>query len=239
MKRNKKYKVILPKHYIYRIILTNRGRKIKQLCNAKTEKDIMGKFHKLLKDNEKEILFPKKWIVQEHEMFPSEYEIVVLKKKEEMDDDVTKVKDDYGKYTNYKTNSENWIVIDRSPYEIEESFWVYGYHPRLQRKDYKWIMENFVDKDAKDKATFKSLQLYANKLLFEINGKLEMVICKNKSDSIRLYNKIQEECEKKKYKYIAFMGDLANSKYKLDWAHKIMKLTNWNFVKATRISTRE
>ena len=65
-----------------------------------------------------------------------------------------------------------------------------------------------------------------------------MVICKNKSDSIRLYNAIQKECEKKKYKNIAFMGDMDKSKYKNDWIEKITKLTNWSHTKVIRPKTR-
>lgn len=239
MKKRKYFTKKLPKKKIYQIILTNKGRKIKQLCSDKTEQAIMKKFNTLLKENKKEIVFPKKWIVQEHEMFPSEYEIVILKVKDENDKEVSQVRDEYGRFTNYSTNNKNWIVIDRAEYDIEETFWVYGYHPRHQRKDFRWIMENFIDKDAKTKTTFKSIQIYLNKVLIEINGNLEMVICKNKSDSMRLYNKIQEECEKKKYKYIAFMGDIANSKYKVNWIERIIKLTNWSRTKVGRISTRE
>lgn len=239
MKKRKYFTKKLPKKKIYQIILTNKGRKIKQLCSDKTEQAIMKKFNTLLKENKKEIAFPKKWIVQEHEMFPSEYEIVILKVKDENDKEVSQIRDEYGRFTNYSTNNKDWVVIDRAEYDIEETFWVYGYHPRHQRKDFRWIMENFIDKDAKTKTTFKSIQIYLNKVLIEINGNLEMVICKNKSDSMRLYNKIQEECEKKKYKYIAFMGDIANSKYKVNWIERIIKLTNWNRTKVERISTRE
>jgi hypothetical protein len=172
-------------------------------------------------------------------MIEAEYELVIIKVRDELESKTNKVRDAKGEFTDYETNDDDWIVIDRAEYDIEETFWVYGYHPRHQRKDFRWIMENFIDKDAKTKTTFKSIQIYLNKVLIEINGNLEMVICKNKSDSMRLYNKIQEECEKKKYKYIAFMGDIANSKYKVNWIERIIKLTNWNRTKVERISTRE
>ena len=63
--------------------------------------------------------------------------------------------------------------------------------------------------------------VYLNKLLIECNGKLDMVLCKNKSDCIRLYNKIEEFAIKDKLKYVLFMGDIANSKHKLSWMDKI------------------
>ena len=76
------------------------------------------------------------------------------------------------------------------------------------------------------------------KILVECNGKLDMVICKNKQDAIRMYNMIEEWCERDKMKYIGFMGDLSYSRYKSDWITKIQKLTNWTRKKITRMSTR-
>jgi hypothetical protein len=66
-----------------------------------------------------------------------------------------------------------------------------------------------------------------------------MVICKNKSDSVRFYNLLEEFAKKNKCKYVAFMGDIRHSKYKGDWIEKIKKLTNWNAQKISRLSTRD
>jgi hypothetical protein len=176
---------------------------------------------------------------EKHIMVESEHELVVLKCKDVFDNDVNKIRDDSGEFINYKTNEDNWIVIDRAPYEIEETFWVYGYHPKLQRKTFMWIFENFILKDSKNKYMFKSVVIYHNKLLVECGGKLEMVLCKTKSDSIRLHNMLEAFAKSKKCKYVMFMGDIANSKYKMDWINKIKNLTHWNSKKIGRRSTRE
>ena len=86
---------------------------------------------------------------------------------------------------------------------------------------------------------FKNVVVYNNKLLVECDGKLEMVMCKNKSDCIRLYNMIEEFAKKNKCKYILFMGNIAHSKYKEDWIQKIKDLTHWNDQKVRRLSTRD
>jgi hypothetical protein len=176
---------------------------------------------------------------EKHVMVESEHELVILKCKDEFDNDVNKIKDDSGAYVNSQTNEENWIVIDRAPYDIEETFWVYGYHPRLQRKTFMWIFENFILKDSNNKYMFKNVVIYHNKLLIECDGKLEMVLCKNKSDSARMYNMLEEFAKKHKCKYILFMGDIANSKYKSDWIQKIKDLSGWNSKKIGRVSTRD
>ena len=225
------------KKKIYSIILVNHGKQLRTLCSEATETQIYKRFQKLLDENKK-VMFPMKYNNHEHVMIESEYEIVIIKCSDEFDSKVNKVKSDSGEYTNYETTDEDWIVVDRAAYDIEESFWVYGYHPRLQRKDFNWIFDNLIAKDAKNKYMFKSIQVYLNKLLIDCNGKLEIVICKNKKDSIRLYNLIETKSNEKKFKYIMFMGDISKSKYKGDWIKRIKELTGWNNIKINRSSTR-
>jgi len=224
---------------IYRIIHTNHGKIKESICSEPTEEKIYKRFNDLLKKNKKEVIFPMRFNNEKHVMIESEHELIILKCKDIFDNDVNKIRDDSGEFINYKTNEDNWIVIDRAPYEIEETFWVYGYHPKLQRKTFMWIFENFILKDSKNKYMFKSVVIYHNKLLVECGGKLEMVLCKTKSDSIRLHNMLEAFAKSKKCKYVMFMGDIANSKYKMDWINKIKNLTHWNSKKIGRRSTRE
>ena len=228
----------LPKRNIYKIILTSRGGYLKSMCSDTTEEKVMKKFNALLKENKK-VIFPRRYLVWEHFMHDAEYELIIIKVKQEGDSEVTRIKDDYGKYTEYRASNKDWIVINRAAFDIEETFWVYGYNPRLGRKDFKWIFENFVEKGARDKMQFRSIQVFLNKVLFDINGNLEIVICKNHNDAVRMYNLIQEWSKKKKFKYIAFMGDVRKSQYNERWIERIMKHTNWPLNKTTRISTRE
>lgn len=226
------------KKYIYVIILTNHGKQLKTICNAETDEKIHKKLDKLLKENKK-VAFPIQFNNHKHVMVEAQYELVIIKCKQDGDDDVNKVKNEYGEYVDYETNDEDWIVVDRANYNIEETFWVYGYHPKLQRKTFEWVFENMISKDGKDKYAFKTIQVFHNKILIESNGKLDMVICKNKQDSIRFYNLVETWCKKKKLKYIMFMGDIGKSSHKSEWIEKIKNLTHWNSKKICRASTRD
>ena len=223
---------------IYSIILTNRGKQLDKICSEPTEEKIYKRFEALLKDSKK-VMFPIRYNNLEHVMVEAEYELVIIKCRDEFEGKTTKVRDASGEFINYQTNEENWIVIDRASYDMEETFWVYGYHPRLQRKDFNWIFDNFISKDAKNKYMFKSIQVLYNKVLIECDGKLEMVICKNKSDAIRMYNLIEKISISKKYKYIIFMGNIVHSKYKSQWVEKIKDMTGWTTKKVLRQSTRD
>jgi len=225
------------KKKIYSIILVNHGKQLKSIDNDTTETKIYKKFNELLKENKNVILPVKYNNSRSKEIVESEYELVIIKCMQENDSHINKVRDEYGKFVDYETTDEDWIVIDRAPYDIEETFWVYGFHPRIQRKDFSWIFENFISNNSKDKYNSKLVLVYLNKLLIECNGKLDMVLCKNKSDCIRLYNKIEEFANKDKLKYVLFMGDIANSKHKLSWMDKIQELTHWPRKKIKRYTT--
>ena len=202
-----------------------------------SEATVNKEFKTMVEEN-KSVIFPVRFNNNKTKIIESSYEIMIIKARDKTESRETKVMDEYGKFVNYATNDDDWIIYDRSPYYIEETFWVYGYHPRLQRKNFKWIYDNFISNNSNNKYLFKTVQLFKNKILVECNGKLDMVICKNKQDAIRMYNMIEEWCERDKMKYIGFMGDLSYSRYKSDWITKIQKLTNWTRKKITRMSTR-
>ena len=226
-----------PKKNLYHIILVNHDKMKEDLFWTDSVVTVNKEFKTMVEEN-KSVVFPIKFNNNKTEIIESSYEIMIIKARDKTESRETKVMDEYGKFVNYATNDDDWIIYDKSPYYIEETFWVYGYHPRLQRKDFKWIYDNFISNNSNNKYLFKTVQLFKNKILVECNGKLDMVICKNKQDAIRMYNMIEEWCERDKMKYIGFMGDLSYSKYKSDWITKIQKLTNWTRKKITRMSTR-
>ncbi len=226
-----------PKKLFYHIILTNHGKQLRDLYFTHSEALVNKRFNAMLKENKK-VVFPMRYNNHEHVMKECNYELIIIKGKDEFDNDVQKIRDEYGKFIYYESSDEDWIIYDRANYDIEETFWVYGYHPRIQRKDFNWIFDTFIEKDAKNKYVFKSVVVYKNKLLIDYNGKLEMVICKNKSDCVRMYNMIEKRSMERKHKNVAFMGDIADSKDKKMWMDRIRELTHWNDKKIERSSTR-
>lgn len=223
-----------PKKNIFQIVLTSNGKMIKTLYNCASEMLVNKKFKELINENKK-IKFPVRYI-NIGKLVNSNYELFIIKRN---DDNIktTKLKDGNGKIINYETNDENWIIYDRENYDKEETFWVYGYHPVFQRKDFNWIYENLISNNL-NKFNLKQILVYQNKLLISKTGSLDMVMCKNQSDCIRLFNELEKESKKNKLKYILFSGDAFNSKLKKDWFNKIKKLTNWSDRKIHRNSLR-
>jgi hypothetical protein len=84
---------------------------------------------------------------------------------------------------------------------------------------------------------FKSVQVYANKVLIDCNGKYEMVICKTESDAIRMYNLLEDYSRKNKCKYVVFLG-MVGKRHVTDTLDRLQKMTGWSRLKLRRRSTR-
>ena len=224
----------LPKKNIYHIILASNGRRIKTLYTVSSEKTAYKKFKELIEENKK-VSFPVRYI-NIGKLVDAHYELFIIKKNED-DNKITKLKDENGRITEYKTDNDNWVIIDREDYDKEETFWVYGYHPVFLRKTFEWIY-NEMCKNRNNKNDIIQIYAFRNKLLISTTYNMDMVMCKNISDCIRLYNELERKCKENKLKYIFFMGDAYNSSLKKDWFKKIKELTGWSDTKIQRKNLR-
>lgn len=224
------------KKYIYHIILTSNDKEIKDIYHSAKESSVYSKFHELIENNKNKIKFPVQYINNKG-IKEANYELIIIKSKDKKDPSETKIRDEYGRFINYISSSSDWIILDRAHFDREETFWVYGYHPQLQRKGFTWIYENYIKKDC-NKYNFKNVIVYKNKLLIDIQGELNMVLCKNKNDSVRLFNALEEQALKDKLKYIIWSGYVVSTYYKKEWCKRIMNLTGWPKLKVIRPSLR-
>lgn len=223
---------------IFQIILLRDNKSVELFGTYRSETTVNKKFLELKKkcDNVK---FPVLYINRGRHISEVKYELVIIKKKEEKDSQVTLLRNNYGEYVEHETDNDNWIVYDKIPYFKEETFWVYGYHPLVQRKTFDFIFNNIVKPYASDKNTMIDIIVYNNKVLMEMTDGMELITCKNRSDAIRLYNTIESEARKHKLKYIMFSGNFTLTKRgRTDAVEKIKKLTNWSDLKIKRNSTR-
>lgn len=221
---------------VYHVIVTNHGKQIKDVFWTDSYEKVKARMNAMIKESDA-VLFPKR-LNSMQSITKCEYELMLIKYVGNSDERQDKVKNEYGRYVKYETDNKDWIVIERESYNIEESFIVYGHHPKTDRKDFRWIAETFFDKGKDDKYGFKEVVLYNNKILISEGAKLDIVICKDKNDCIRLYNALSDYCLKNHLKYEVFMGDIAQSHYKRRWLARIKEVTGWNSQKIRRQSTR-
>ena len=80
------------------------------------------------------------------------------------------------------TLPENWEVIHMEPYKIEEKFTVYGKRKMTVKEIVGYIILSLD--------TLTSIGLVHNKVIMYNEKRAELIVCKNKHDGERLYNKI-------------------------------------------------
>jgi hypothetical protein len=243
----KKKKPVVQHTYVglkrpYHIITTNNGEQLKDIYTAVSIDVALKKLKEFQERFNKDVKFPVKFTSSHKEKTFTEcdYRLMLIKKREPEDTYEGKFRNEYGKYVDCSTGNDNWIFIDELPYNVEETFWVYGYNPKCQRKTFQFIIDELITVNSDNKYFLKQIAVFKNKLLISSTDKLDMVICKNHIDSVRLYNAISDVVSEKKLKYVTFAGDINKKTYSFNiWYNKIEKLTNWTYRKINKNTTRD
>ena len=223
----------------YRLILTVNNRKKNIIERFHSEEDAYKMMHELYKQNQEEIIFPVQNAHYGGVMREVKYNLFIIRKVTEDDiETTTKLRNSYGEFVNYDTDHFKWMIVDKCEWQIEETFWVFGYHPQYQRKDFKWIFTNFLEKNADDKYMFKNVWLFHNKVIIECMEHLEIIFCKTKSDGIRLYNKLEEWCTQHKFKYVVFCGRIEGRGVVGKWVERLCEWTGFDKIKMSRPNLR-
>lgn len=221
------------------------------LFNFHKQDKYIGQYHdaaeagaakKILLAQNETVVFPKKYINngrKNDHIVENLSEYVILKKvRSEQESPITQIRNEYGKLIDNQTTSENWAVYDKFPCVVEETFWAYGYNPRRDRKTYLWIEENFVIAHTQDTYDIVQIYLYNNKVIFRYDSQsFNFVICKNRSDAIRMYNLLEERL--KKNKRVIFTGATRGTDDRARYiASLIQEKTGWSMTKIWRSTTR-
>lgn len=207
-KRKKKLPPKEPKlkvTYNYKIISCRNGIQNKYVGKYKTIQDAYDVFNELKEHSNPE--FPA-LISNDGAIENSIDEYVMIEKS---DEENSLLRNEYGKLVEQKTNLDGWIIIDKFRYYKEETFSVFDYNFRTERKTFSWIYDNIVLDGIDTKFDFKRIIMYKNKIIVkDDNDYIDLIICKCYSDSIRFYNLLQEKTKKDKNKQILFLGDVGS-----------------------------
>jgi hypothetical protein len=224
--------------FTYKIIVTNNSKQVDYIGSYATAASANRVFHRMVSESKK-VKFPTLHINMGRHIQSSNYELVIIKRREEGESKTTSLRNRYGQFVEHETDDDGWVVYDKSEYFVEDTFWVYGFHPIIQRKDFQFIFDNLVKPKANAKRNIINVILFRNKLLLDCGDTMDLVICKNHSDGVRLYNAIEQESVKQKLKHILFSGDWNyHSERRKDAIEKIKRLTHWDEMKIKRYNTK-
>lgn len=199
---------------------------------------------RILNRKNEEIVFPKKYsnncrASRKIYDFLSEYVVLKRVKGNANEEGSGMLRNEYGKFVEHKYTDKDWVIVDKMPCVVEETFWVYGFNPKTDRKTFSWIYENFIDQQIYDKNSIIIIYIYGNKVIFKYDLDFEFVICKNQSDAIRMYNLLEEWCSKNKKKSAIFSGMINGRTQRLEQTIEMIRdKTGWDRRKITRRTTR-
>lgn len=219
----------------YKIIVCSRNKINSTLKSTYFENKAYEYFNEE-KEKANNVKFPMKYRNTFGKIVEAKNELLLVQKIND-ENQSTFLKNKYGKYTeNIIVDKTNYIIIDKCEYPIEETFFVYGYHPYYERKNIDFIYDEFIKNNNYE---FVSIVCFRNKLVIEYDYDMNIVICKNVDDTIRLYNVLKEFCEHDKIKKVTFKGQIPySSSLDRDMIKKIKEKTGWNDIKIRRTSTR-
>jgi hypothetical protein len=214
---------------LYKIIITQNGKKKKVLYEGDNFKVAKKKYFKVKDKNR--VLVPKKTNAYKKTK-PVFYELLLLKEKE-INDPKYYERDDIGRNKVVDIKSEKWSLLYKCEYFYEEKFTIYGYDTRMETKE---IIKKILLKKNKEDVV-KQVNYVLNKLLIHQKDNFDIIVCKNRLDTQRLYNVLKEFCETNKVGNILFTG-LINRTLRTVIYKKIVKKTGWTPNKVYRSTTR-
>lgn len=222
----------------YKIVICRNNRQVGYVGKYIDVESAYNKMDELL-ENSKKVIYPMK-TTHSDTVGDNKYEYLILERKND-DNDVVYLRNDIGKMVEQKTDSEKWAIYDKFSFDVEETFWVWGYNNKNDRKTFMWIYDNILMKNISIQYSIVRILIYKNKIIFKYDDDtMDIVFCKTISDAIRFYNLLQDMVKKNKIRQVFFLGqynDITDKRRKLE--NDIMELTGWPKKKIQMSSTSE
>ena len=215
----------------YRVILLVNGQYKKTLHRCKTKETAFINYHSLKENNK--VFYPRKFL-NNNGIIPVKYQICVSKPTEE-GDTFRILRDDYGKTYTEKPLGD-WTILASDDYDVEETFWLYGYNPKGDRPTITEIVKKLMI-GAYSKKLVKQIIVVHNKLIIHSEEQFDMVICKNMEDAQRLHHTMAKIAKKQKIKSLLFMGTASDVMISRMY-DEIHLETGWPYNKIRRTTTR-
>ena len=223
--------------YDYKVVSCHNGRQDEYIGAYVKVEEAYEEVERLL-EGSKKVVFPARIQIGET-IGPYRNEYLILEKNRTGDKEAPLLRNEFGKLVRQETNSDKWIILDKFEYDVEETFWVYGYDPTRGRKTFDWIYLNIIMEGIQTSYDIKRVMLYKNKIVVKDDaGNLDIVFCKTQSDAIRFYNMLAERV--KKIKQVMMLGNysIRGDKRKALEA-ELMERTGWTKRKIQMVTSKK
>jgi len=213
----------------YSIYITKNRKKVRYVGSSWWKTDAYKIFSNAIEKNREKTKFPKTVYTNrkngKHEAKEVKYEILLVKKTDEGEETVSSLRNEEGKFVeNVITDWDNHVIVDKDEWFVEETFGIYGYHPRKDKKTYTFILNNLLLSNEDIGDEMRRIMVYKNKVIVEYLEDFDFITCYDNDQAKKLYDMLEKDVEKLKKKYIVFMGETFSEK----WIDKLEDKTGWN-----------
>lgn len=241
-KREKEREINGDKLSWYRVIITKNHKMVKSLGMVRLKSNAYTTYHNAIQENQNNVLCPI--LVNEVDsntmaktnkpLIDTKYEIMIIEKIKDKSDKPTKLKNENGKFVNNVITNGCYKIIEKHDWLVEETYNVYGYNPKYDRKDCHFILDKILLKDLSPTNT-KRIFIYNNRVVIQRDDDFDFITCKNGEEADRLYDVLDKKVNiPKRNKYVYFTGQL-NSKLSSWFLNELEKKTGWTRQSCKRI----
>lgn len=234
------------KYAWYMVVIMKNRKRIKSIKRTWWKNTAFDVYNDAIKKNESSVLCPieitettdgiKKGGKKTVDM---KYEILIVEKlgnNTEESDKIRKFRNEEGKFIDNVIVDDNYKIIAKHDWKVEEKFVVYGFHPKKNRKDAHYILDELLLKDC-SRENLKRVFIYANKLIIQYDSDIDFVKCKTHEEAQRLYDILEKAVKKeKKNRFILFTDRL--TRHMSTWIlNELEKKTGWDRAKCERVDS--
>jgi hypothetical protein len=212
--------------YIIAIYDSN-GNRIKICYKYKSLERSKNRYTNLINNNQ--VYYSKKYYIKNSVMKKVTFYLYLLKEKEEGDKSLI-IRDDMGRLMKETFSDPNYTVLEKKEIYIEEKFIVVGYKKKLTFKE---ILRNVMLDDQNIKYVFYLL----NKVIIENYDKIDIIVCKNRSEARRFHDTLFHFFKSNKIKRGAFMNEVKKV-HRKKFYNLIRNKTKWKWDKIFKSTTR-
>ena len=202
------------------IVLMKNREYVKRLGAAWWKVDAYQKFTDLVKENHDGVVYPKQITLKGKTIrdttgqatTPLKYEVLLIQKRsnDEGDENERKFRDELtGKFIeNIVTGgNEEYVILDKADWYVEETFPVYGRHPLKDRVTFSTILNEFILEGA-SKENMRQIFTFGANLVVQYGSDFECIKCKTEAECERLYVTLEKSINKKLKKFVVFTGSV-------------------------------
>lgn len=218
------------------VLLVKNKKRVKRYGAAWWMTDGQKIFNEVLEQNRKDVKFPVK--IRTHSLNGpradnkklTKWELLLVQRNNKVDEDNTaQFRNEDGKFIDVQIiDHKEYKVIAREEWYVEEKFNVYGYHPKKDRKDYTFILNELFLKTLNEVHDVLRVNVLCNKVIISHSEDFDFITCKNHDEAERLYDALQSDEMLSKNKNVIFFGDIVGRTQKSLMYDKMQEKTGWD-----------